>query len=154
MLHYQISQTVHAFRVLKMIYFSYVHSVSSYGIIFWGNIFYSNCIFNIQKRVCMGSGRRVSCRDLFRQLNILPLQSQYIFSLLFFVLRTDKFPSNSQVQGISRRNKWTNLTFYQKGVSYAGNKICHNLLLIIKDLSNDVKCFKIVLKKYLWIFCV
>ena len=71
-----------------MIYFSYVHSVLSYGIIFWGNIFYSNCIFNIQKRVCMGSGRRVSCRDLFRQLNILSLQSQYIFSLLFFVLRT------------------------------------------------------------------
>jgi hypothetical protein len=36
---------------LKMIYFAYVHvhSVMSYGIIFWGNSTYSNLIFKIKK---------------------------------------------------------------------------------------------------------
>jgi hypothetical protein len=31
---------------------------------------------------------RVSCRSLFRKLEILPLASQYILSLLLFVINT------------------------------------------------------------------
>ena len=34
----------------------------------------------------MSSGRRDSCHELFRQLNILMLQSQYIYSLYFYLL--------------------------------------------------------------------
>jgi len=37
--------------VLRTIYFSYVHSVISYGIIFWGNSHFSTNIFKIQKRI-------------------------------------------------------------------------------------------------------
>jgi len=37
-------------NVLRTIYFSYFHSVMSYGIIFWGNSHLSNNIFRIQKR--------------------------------------------------------------------------------------------------------
>jgi len=65
--------------VIGIIYFSYVHSVLSYGKIFWGNSSYSKSIFKIQKRmlcVIMSYGRRDSCCELFRQLNILPLKSQ------------------------------------------------------------------------------
>ena len=85
-------------EVLKMSYFSYVHSVLSYGIIFWGNSSYSKNILKIQIRiiwVIMSSDRRDSCHELFRQLNILPLQSQYIFSLLLFIIKNgDHFLSN------------------------------------------------------------
>ena len=35
---------------LKIIYYSYVHSIISYGIIFWGNCNHSNIIFKIKKR--------------------------------------------------------------------------------------------------------
>jgi hypothetical protein len=35
---------------LWMVYFAYVHSSMSYGIIFWGNSTYSNLIFKIQKK--------------------------------------------------------------------------------------------------------
>jgi hypothetical protein len=38
-------------NVLKMIYFSYVHSVMSYAIIFGGNSHHSDSIFEIQKRI-------------------------------------------------------------------------------------------------------
>ena len=69
--------------VLRTIYFSYVHSVISYGIIFWGNSHFSTNIFKIQKRIIRiitNTGRRDSCRQLFKQLQILPLPSQYIYS--------------------------------------------------------------------------
>jgi len=35
--------------LMKMIYYSYVHSVISYGIIFWGNSHISDSIFKIKK---------------------------------------------------------------------------------------------------------
>ena len=36
---------------LKMIYYSYFHSVMTYGLIFWGNSHHSNIIFRLQKRI-------------------------------------------------------------------------------------------------------
>jgi hypothetical protein len=37
--------------VLSSTYFSYIHSIISYGIIFWGNSSYSEEVFKIQKRI-------------------------------------------------------------------------------------------------------
>jgi hypothetical protein len=74
---------------LITIYF-YVHSIIAYAIIFWVNSPYSNDIFKVQKRairIIMNSGNRVSCHELFKKLNILPLHSQYILSLLLFVVK-------------------------------------------------------------------
>jgi hypothetical protein len=75
---------------LRMIYFAYVHSIMSYGIIFWGNSTHSNLIFKIKKkrivRIIMKTRNKDSCRPLFRQLNILPLYSQYILSVSIFVV--------------------------------------------------------------------
>jgi hypothetical protein len=74
--------------ILRSTYFSCVHSIISYGLIFWGTSSYSKDMFKIQKRiirVIMNSQRSDSCRELFKQLDILPLQSQYIYSLLLFI---------------------------------------------------------------------
>jgi len=82
-------------------YFSYVHSIISYEIIFWGNSSRSEEIFKIQKRIIRiitNSRKNSSCRQLFKELNILPIQSQYIFSILLFVTKNkDQFLFNSQV---------------------------------------------------------
>jgi hypothetical protein len=37
-------------QVLVMVYFSYFHSIMSYGIIFWGTSAYSNNVFKLQKK--------------------------------------------------------------------------------------------------------
>jgi hypothetical protein len=61
-----------------------------YGIIFWGNSSCSEDIFKIRKRIVrliMNSGKKASCRQLFRELNILPVQSRYILSILLFVAK-------------------------------------------------------------------
>jgi hypothetical protein len=76
----------------------------SYGIVFWGNSSHSSVIFKMQERVSriiMGYGFRESCRELFKELKILTLSSQYRFSLLFFVVNNrDYFVSNSVYHNI------------------------------------------------------
>ena len=78
-------------QTLKAIYYAYFHAIMSYGVIFWGQSPDSSKVFLLQKRVIrtmMGCGRRDSCRRLFAELGILTLSSQYIFSLLLFVVKT------------------------------------------------------------------
>ena len=82
-------------NVLRSMYFSYTHSIMSYGLIFWRNSTDSNDIFKIQKRIIRiitNSKKNASCRELFKILNILPLQSQYIYSILLFITKNkDQF---------------------------------------------------------------
>jgi hypothetical protein len=53
-----------------MIYFAYAHSVTNYGIIFWGNSWNSIKNLKLQKkmvRIMTNSGSKDSCRDLFKK---------------------------------------------------------------------------------------
>jgi len=52
----RVVQSFLSFDSLKLIYYSYFHSVLTYGIIFWGNTHYSNAIFKMQKGL-LGSWR-------------------------------------------------------------------------------------------------
>jgi hypothetical protein len=68
-------------ETLRMIYFAYVHSILEYGIIFWGNSPTSINVFRLQKRiirVIINARTRDSCKDLFKNLKILPMYPQYI----------------------------------------------------------------------------
>jgi len=123
--------------VLSSTYFSYVHSIVSYRIVFWGNSSHSEEIFKIQKRIIriiMNSSKNASCWQLFKELNILPIQSQYIFSIVLFVsTNKDQFLSNSPVHKINTRQTsalyvpTANLAIYQNGVYYSGIKIYNHL---------------------------
>ena len=62
---------------LKTVYHSYLHSLISYGIIFWGNSSYSPHIVRLQKKAVRnitGSRPRDSFRELFKWLRIRPVQ--------------------------------------------------------------------------------
>ena len=77
-------------ETLRTIYFSYFHSVLIYGIIFWGNPVHSQHIFIIQKRMIRlitNLEVKDSCHCVFKELGILPLYSQYFYSLLIFVAK-------------------------------------------------------------------
>ena len=90
-------------EILRMVYFSYFHSIMSYGIIFWGNSHHSINIFKIQKRIIriITNSNRFDTCPLFKQLRILSLPSQYIFSILLIVIKNIKlFQLNSQVYNI------------------------------------------------------
>ena len=146
-------------NTMKTIYYSYFNSIMSYGLPFWGNSPHSQRIFRIQKkiiRIMVGCRSRASCRNLFRELEILPLASQYIYSLLLFVVNNINlflFNSNNSTkttrQAINLHQPLTNFTVYQKGVYCMGIKVYNNLPLHIKETSNNPRKFKSGLKQFL-----
>ena len=93
---------------------------------------------------------------IYNQLQILTLPSQYIFSLLIFVVKNkDLFLLNSDIHSFNTCNNsnlhipGTNLTIFQKGVLYSGRKIYNKLPPHTKSLSNNLKRFKSLLKGFL-----
>jgi hypothetical protein len=106
----------------------------------------------LQKRVVRlmtGHGNMSSCRDLFRHLKILPLKSQYIFSILIFVLKNRTlFITNYDKYNVKTRRSdnlylpTSSLTLYQNGVYYTGIKIFNKLQLELKELVQMPKIFK------------
>ena len=77
-------------KTLKTIHFPYFNAIISYGLPFWRNSPHSVEIFRMQKRIIrimIGCKKRVSCRNLFRSLEILAFVSQYILSLCFLWLK-------------------------------------------------------------------
>jgi hypothetical protein len=152
-----------SFSLLKMVYYSLFYSILSYGIIFWGQS--TNCkkLFILQKgavRIMTGHGNRTSCRDLFKQLGILPLKSQYIFSVMLFVLKNrSHFITNYDRHNVQTRQgdnlhlPTSSLTLYQKGTYFAGIKIFNKLPSELKELVESPKIFKRYLRSYLVSHC-
>jgi len=146
-------------NTLKTVYYSYFHAIISYGLPFWGNSPHAMKIFRMQKRIVrimMGRTNRVSCRNLFKRLEILPFASQYILLLMLFIVNNKNlFTLNSEnhTKGTRQNNNFyqpiTNLTVYQKGVHYMGIKIFNSLPPHIKDLYNYVRKFEMYLNRFL-----
>ena len=97
-----------------------------------------------------------SCRELFKSTKILPLYSQYIFSLLMYVVNNKHlFTRNLEVHNHDTRYAKnfhlpnTNLTIYKKGAYYAGIKIFNYLPTHIKNVANVTQVFKKTLTKFL-----
>jgi hypothetical protein len=130
----KLSAACYAIRVFKhfmplktliMTYYAYFHSLMDYGIIFWGHSSYSIHIFRLPKkviRIITSTRNRESVRNVFRNLKILPLQSQYIYSILSFVIDSmDQFTSNFTIHKRKTRQNMdlqlpsSKLTIYQKG---------------------------------------
>jgi hypothetical protein len=54
--------------ILKMIYYSYFHSVITYGLLLWGNSSLSMEVFRLQKkiiRIMVGARSRDFCKEFF-----------------------------------------------------------------------------------------
>ena len=103
----------------------------------------------------MGIRNRDSCREYFKRLKILPLQSQYLLSLLLFVAEhIDYFRFKSEIHGFNTKSKYnlhlppTNLTIYQRGPYYSGIKTFNNLPTYIKNLLQTKNQFKRALKEF------
>ena len=81
-MHKHTSKCMYGYTV----YYSYVHSVISYGIIFWGNSHLSDSIFKIQKRiirVITNSARHDSCHDFYKVTNIATSVPIYLLITCF-----------------------------------------------------------------------
>jgi hypothetical protein len=99
-----------------------------------------------------------SCRAFFKTLQILPLASQYIYSIAVFMENNiSLFKMNSEIHSFNTRNN-TNffqppppLNVCQKGPYHSGIKVFNSLPLEIRYLSYNDQWFKEVLEKFLLI---
>lgn len=93
----------------RLVYFSYFHSVMSYGLLLWGSAADIEAIFVLQKRAIRAiySLRpRDTLRELFKQINILTVASQYIYENIVYVYKNlDKFEKKSNTHNFNTRNK-------------------------------------------------
>jgi hypothetical protein len=108
----------------------------------------------------VGAHPKTSCKRLFKKLEILPVPSQYIYSLInFFVNNQENFQTHSSVHNINTRNKHhlhrptANLSCFQKSALYSGITVFNSLPRSITNLKNEKTQFKVALKKYLSAHC-
>jgi hypothetical protein len=141
-----------------MTYFANFHSIINYGI-FWRNSTESKKVSLAQKeiiRIMTGSRPKTSCKLLFQSLEILTVHSQYILSLMKFLLQNQEmFASNTEVHNINTRNKLklhrliSYLTLYQKGVYNMSIRIFNKLPKYIANLVGNKRIFIATLRQYL-----
>jgi hypothetical protein len=96
-------------ETLVMVYCAYFHSIMNFVIIFGGNSHYNINFLGYKKVITIitGSKNKDVCCDMFRKFNVLTLQSQYIFSLLCFIIMSrDQYKLNSDILGRNRRQKF------------------------------------------------
>jgi len=86
---------------------------------------------------------------------ILPLSSQYIYSLFMFVVNNrNLFLDNAELYTIKTRNccnlhpPLSRLTKYQNAVDYAGIRIFNHLPPSIESIANETKEFRKTLKRF------
>jgi hypothetical protein len=145
-------------NTVKMIYYSCFHSVMTYDLLFWGHSLFSIKVWGYKRRFLESCVVEVATlRKLFFNLEILPLSSQYIISLLLFMISNRmQFLVSSDMYHIDTRQHANirqpsvNLTTFQKGVYCLGVKVFNMFPSYIKIESDNPKNFKLVLQKVLY----
>ena len=106
----------------------------------------------------MNARNRDYCCQLFKNLKILPLKSQYTFSLLLFVTKNrDLYELNSEIRNINTRfssdlpTPTANLTTFQKCPFYFGIKVFNHLPTSVKNTTYNINQFRSLLKSFLLI---
>ena len=145
-------------ETLKMIYFAHVHSLMSYGIMFWGYSSKATKVFIIQKkilRILYNLRPRESCKEIFKQKQIMTFYSCYIYSLILFVANNiELFKFNNELHGHNTRintnlySKNVRLTKVTKGPYTAGIRVFNHLPQNIKALLHNAQHFKRTVKMF------
>jgi hypothetical protein len=132
----------------------------TYGLMYWRNSSSVDRVFRMQKRavqLMMGRSYRESCRDFFKELGILPLRSQYIYSLIMFVIKNrETFVTNKDYHELKTRQDLNlhmhqvNLAIFSKDVYHIAIKLFNGLPDTLKINCSDPKKFKANLKEFLY----
>lgn len=136
----------------RLVYFSYFHSIMSYGILLWGNAADIQTIFVLQKkaiRAIYKLRRRHSLRDKFKEINIMTVASQYIYENLIYIKRNiNHYSKYSDLHSFNTRNKDklvlppTRLSKIGNSFKCQGVRFYNKLPNIVKELSyNKFKSF-------------
>lgn len=158
---YRLSQ-VSTVNVMLSYYYAGMYSRIRYGILFWGCSHHIPRIFRFQKkavRTIAGVSKYTTCRNIFKELNLLTVPCIYILEVLLFVKQNvDKFVTNNKYHDYDTRKGADlcvpnhNLSIYENNPTYLGIKLFNKLPDNIKILNN-IRKFKNSVKHFLITNC-
>lgn len=142
-------------KEIRKSYFALFHSHLTYGLILWShNITDANFlqIFRLQKTairiVKNGSRQILSCRGMFKELNIMTLTGMIILQNAIYAKRKLEHLSNSTVHShFTRRRHDVHLNFSRNSISYMAGLMFNKLPLSLRNMN--FKKFKSSLKSIL-----
>lgn len=144
--------------IVRQLYFGCFHSILKFGITHWGQSVHAHRVFVIQKwaiRILAGLRRRDTCKNAFKQLNILTFPSVYIYEILCFTYRNkNKYNTVGSSHDYPTRYKTLlqpdkpNTRMYQRSLHYNSCQFYNVLPEEVKCLTNFYQ-FKHAVKKLL-----
>jgi hypothetical protein len=119
--------------------------------LFWGGDTQSTKIFKLQKKVVRLIGNvkiNISCRELFRALNILPVPCVYVLEIVCYI-KVNNGELKQNLDGhdhyICHRSdfqtKFCRMDIFKRSVNYVGVKLYNKLPNYLKNLEN-VRVFR------------
>jgi len=137
-----------------------MHTIMSYGIIFWSNFSSAKKVVLLQKKIIgiiTNTRLRNSCRDIFKNTHIMALYSQYIHLIILFMVNNKHlFTPNNETHKYNTRNNnnfhptSANLTKFNKGPYISGIKLFNHLPQHLKNLDHNSVHFRFSLKRFLY----
>lgn len=147
---------------LRTYYFAQVHCRLAYGVILWGHTTAMHIVFRAQKRLIRAVfkvSRTHSCRDLFRQLGVLPLPSLYILETLIHVFKnSSRFSVVTNIHNHFTRNctnfyvPYKRINLSMRAPDTVGLRFYNHLPEVLKGCTT-LRKFKGAVKAYLLHHC-
>lgn len=137
---------ISTYQAARMTYFAYFHSLLSYGILLWGLSSETEILLKLQKRalrILANLEPRDSCREVFKEHNILTLPSTYILTCSKYIYENkcdNKFAPNGSCHSYSTRARniikipYHRLKTTQHNSSYMAVKIYNHIPQYVKVL--------------------
>lgn len=130
------------FSTAKLVYYSYFHSLMSYGLLLWGEAADAGSISILQKRAVRAVynlSSRTSLREKFKEYEIITMPGLYILQNILYARKNlDILPKNSVRHEYNTRNK---------------EKLCLNKTRLSKVsksfISNCIRCYNKIPDKIL-----
>lgn len=133
-------------EVIKTAYYGLFHSRMVYGIELWGGISEASIVFKLQKRAIrtmMKKRARVSCRPLFKELNILTLPSVFILKQALYKKKEPSIETRGDKHNHDLRNKddicipYKRLVMSNQLCSVMSARVFNKIPLSVRRLSEN-----------------
>jgi hypothetical protein len=125
--------------MIKSVYSNFQSSLR-YGIIFWGGGSESKPIFKLEKRVIRiisGASKYASCRQIFKDYNILTVSPLYMLELIYFIKKyKESMEQNIYIHTLNTRIKldlhvqYCNTVLFRKSVVNMGIRLITRFQII------------------------
>lgn len=150
---YMLSKVVNQ-QALLTVYHAVVSSTLRYGLIFWGNSTWRECVFKAQKkciRAIVNIPSYESCKPYFKQFKILTFPALYIYEIMIFI-KTNPDMFNNYLKCNRHITKLSSITsktaLLRKSVFSMASKIHNKIPSTIRNIQNMTE-FKNELKNFL-----